>query len=745
MSGLQRATRHPDRINDPHVRARGLASDALLGPLDAADAAWYDGHLADCEPCAAAATAFADDAALLRGLRTDLPPAPRDLGARVSLALDDEVRRARRGRRAAGLFGRRASGPATRPPGFAFVGVVAVAVVALLATPIVVQLGAPPAGTPPAGNLLPVPTPIVVDSQPVAWVRRMPDGTYVLSSADVQRVCAGVDATACGTLDGGAQTLATFAVQPSSVLLPRDGRPAVIVSANAVYAVAVNLAPPVTTPVPEPSPGETSEPVQSPAAPGEPAPPPVGSPAPSDLPVSPAPTTPSPDPGAPTPPSTLPPSASPDPGVTEPATTVPAPPLPTIPPAPPAPTPAPALTIAEGVILVGAPPAYSPDGQWVAFSARPADGSRGPDIYAWHVGELRARILTNDHASVFSGWVHDAIVASTARAVEDAVPGAPSEVPGAPSETPADAPAPPSVVPGPTISPAPPPVVPDPNTSPAPDASPDPALTPATDASLEASPAPRSLPGTVPAADADPATVVARSYLIDPGGTEVTAIARDGIWRPVVDPTDRVVVFWTGSLAWSATDQAWMPAQGDLVLAEWQAVLGRADPPPVAADPNATPHPDATPPPDAPPPDPTPLPDETAEPIVTPSPTPVVIAVPDRALPAGAAGTDVADWEVRFDPSGRRLGVWVADPAEPGTGRLALVAVESDGSLGAVLLADAAALPGFSMEDDRLAWSTPPGRNGRGSLVTVFAWRGDHAGQLYGMPDPGDEPIVVVR
>ena len=32
MSGLQRIVRHPDRINDPHVRAHELASEALLGP-----------------------------------------------------------------------------------------------------------------------------------------------------------------------------------------------------------------------------------------------------------------------------------------------------------------------------------------------------------------------------------------------------------------------------------------------------------------------------------------------------------------------------------------------------------------------------------------------------------------------------------------------------------------------------------------------------------------------------------------
>jgi hypothetical protein len=43
MSGLQRVTRHPDRVNDPHVRAHALASDALLGPLRP-PRAWLDEH-----------------------------------------------------------------------------------------------------------------------------------------------------------------------------------------------------------------------------------------------------------------------------------------------------------------------------------------------------------------------------------------------------------------------------------------------------------------------------------------------------------------------------------------------------------------------------------------------------------------------------------------------------------------------------------------------------------------------------
>jgi len=645
MSGLQRATRHPDRINDPHTRAPVLASDALLGPLETADAAWLDEHLAGCGPCRAAAAAFAEDAALLRSLRADLPPAPRDLGARVSLALDAEVRRARRHRRVMGRLDRRTTGPAlSGRPSLAFAGLAAVAVVALLVGPLAVPPVASPAGTPPAGSLLPVATPILVDSQPVAWVRRSADGTYVLSSADVRRVCAGVDATACGTLDGDARTLASLAVKPTSVLLPRDGSPAVVVGQDAIYAVAVDLAPPVTTPKPEPSPLPSSEPVQTPSASGEPASPPVSSPAPSDPPASPLPTAPSspppsappatpeptPDPGTPTP-TPVAPSTSPDPGATEPATPEPATPEPTlatIPPATPGPSAAPAVAIAEAVVLVGAPPAYSADGKWVAFSARPADGSHGPDVYAWRVGQQKARVVTDDHGSVFSGWVDDRILASTVGVAET-------------QETEHS-----TVLPGPA---------------------------------------------------ADPATVVARSFLVEPASAKVTEIARGGIWRPVVDPTNRLVVYWTGSLAWSGTDQAWMPAAGHLAATDWQALLGPA--------------------------------------------TELVVS----ELPPAAVGRNVTDWEVRFDPAGRRLGVWVADPAAPGTGRLSLVAVESDGSLGAVLLADAAALPGFSVGADRLAWSTPPGRNGQGSLVTVFAWSGENAGQLYGMPDPGDEPVVVVR
>jgi hypothetical protein len=299
-----------------------------------------------------------------------------------------------------------------------------------------------------------------------------------------------------------------------------------------------------------------------------------------------------------------------------------------LPPATPAPTAAASFAIAEQVVLVGSSPAYSPDGLWVAFSARPADGSHGPDIYAWRVGEPRAVALTYDHGSVFSGWVDGEIGASSAR--------------------------------------------------------------------LAATPEGES-PASVPPPDADPASVVARSYLLDPAVGTVTEIPRQGVWRPVVDATNRVVVYWTGSLAWSDEQRAWIPADGGLVAADWMTLL-----------------------------------DPTRDPAyeLLPSPDPEV---------------SVADWEVRFDPAGRRLGVWVADSAEAGAGRLSLVNVEDNGKLGEVVLPDVAALRGFSLDSDRLAWSTPPGQNGEGSLITVYAWRGDDAGQLQSLPTVGDEPVVVAR
>ena len=78
------------------------------------------------------------------------------------------------------------------------------------------------------------------------------------------------------------------------------------------------------------------------------------------------------------------------------------------------------------MIVVGNSETYSPDGTWFAFTARPADGSRGPDIYVWRSGDPEARPITTDHRSMFAAWLDNQILAS--RAVE--VAAAPTASPG---------------------------------------------------------------------------------------------------------------------------------------------------------------------------------------------------------------------------------------------------------------------------------------------------------------------------
>jgi hypothetical protein len=89
----------------------------------------------------------------------------------------------------------------------------------------------------------------------------------------------------------------------------------------------------------------------------------------------------------------------------------------------PAPTPsqeaALALAIASGIEVVGESAAFSPDGEWFAFTARPADGSGGPDIHVWRVGDPSARAITDDGRSVFGSWAGDQVVGSR---TEDAAP-----------------------------------------------------------------------------------------------------------------------------------------------------------------------------------------------------------------------------------------------------------------------------------------------------------------------------------
>ena len=72
-----------------------------------------------------------------------------------------------------------------------------------------------------------------------------------------------------------------------------------------------------------------------------------------------------------------------------------------------------AQPILQDVIPTGASPAWSPDGTTLAFSAMPADGAWGSDIYTWHPGDRWAIPITTDHASSFASWAGTRIVGST--------------------------------------------------------------------------------------------------------------------------------------------------------------------------------------------------------------------------------------------------------------------------------------------------------------------------------------------
>jgi hypothetical protein len=277
------------------------------------------------------------------------------------------------------------------------------------------------------------------------------------------------------------------------------------------------------------------------------------------------------------------------------------------------------------VIVVGGEASYSPDGEWLAFSARPADGSAGPDVYVWHVGDESARAITTDHATIFSDWADGRILASRAEGAKPTGDAADSPPPASSGDF--DAPA---------------------------------------------------------------------SVILDPATGKQHGGRLAGVWRPVVDPDGRWVVYWTGSLTFDGGARSWVPDDGHLAIARWDDVVnGKGS--------------------------------------------------PGDAQPLGEER--VRDWEARWDPTGRYLGLWTADPAAAGLGRLSLLSIErSTGRVddsGKPLLQDAPALAGFAISDGRIAWATPPGQDGEGSRLLVLAWKGPDAGRTRSEPAPED--IVDVR
>jgi len=421
--------------------------------------------------------------------------------------------------------------------------------------------------------------------------------------------------------------------------------------------------------------------------------------------------------------------------------------------------------ILTGVVVVG-DASYSADGRWLAFSARPIDGSTGPDLYLWRVGDPVASAVTADHRTFFAGWLGNQVLASRVEQVDTTVLLQSAVASGLPAanQTPTPTPDPTATpTPDPTATPKPGRPKPDRTPNPAgpqpsepPSAPPSAPLSPA--ASPASSPTSGHAPATEPAGNPEasplatlaPAEDHAVSFLLDPATGTVTALAQPDIWRPVVDPTSRAIVYWSGTLVRDETGTGWDLGTGRLVLDRWidPAMILAATPDPNSTpDPNTTPDPNATPAPTA-----TPLPTATPAAMASPGASIDPLAGPTPPPQPGPAGSPVvlaegpiADFEASFDPSGTRLAVWIRDPENVDIGTLRLIPLDSvTGSVDTFVdpLPGVAALRGFSIAEGRLAWVTPPGQDGEASHLQVLAWTGSEFGQAAGTAVEG---LRVVR
>jgi hypothetical protein len=352
------------------------------------------------------------------------------------------------------------------------------------------------------------------------------------------------------------------------------------------------------------------------------------------------------------------------------------------------------MAIITDVTVVGRAAAYSPDGMWFAFSARPADGSAGPDIYVWHVGDLQARPITTDHASVFASWIGGAVLGSRVVALPSAAPAGAL----------------------PTESAAIPPSIESPTAT---------EVAPAHDPSLSPPPDPSALPTPVP-------EVMPQAFLVDPW-TNAAITLIDGEWQPAVDPTGLAVVAWQGTVSVGIDGLTGTPATGNLVVHPVHGPLETDDPfaspdPSLATEvlPTLSPEPSVEM-------------SASLDPFASASPE-IVLDFPTQIVAPGP----IADFDARWDDTGNWLAIWIADPIDPGLGRLSLLHFDSttgliDRPLGAPQ--DVTALPGFSIGFGRLAWASPPGQGGEGSRIQIAAWTDDVVGGVESIPVEG--AIVV--
>lgn len=418
MTRFGRIRRRPDHWSSPHERARARAAERLDGPLGLSESTWLDEHLASCAACTAIASSYEADREALRGWRDLQPEPPRDLWARTAAAIEQESAAHGRGK------GPAAARRGSRVPVGALSGLAVIAVVVGVSTvsgglfngagpdvPMSGQASSGPIGAgdtaTPSNEVAVMPTPFSVGAGDVKWVGMAPDGSMAFNEAPVGLVCPIDSAVDCATLDGIGERLALTSTPKSIIGSPTEGQAVVVSDDGAGGQQVLVLSLPESRESAEPSASPTTtatEPVATA----------------STEPTTPATEPPTTEPPATEPPATEPPSTSepsPTPSASDPvatSSTEPSPPASATPILSPEPTKAATLAIASDIAVVGDSAAFSPGGSWFAFTARPVDGSAGPDVYVWHVGDTSARAVTVDGMTYFASWDGDQVVASRA-------------------------------------------------------------------------------------------------------------------------------------------------------------------------------------------------------------------------------------------------------------------------------------------------------------------------------------------
>jgi len=609
MNVRNRRPRRPDAWSDAHSRARLRAAEWLDGPLDPSESAWLDDHLGSCAACRATAAAYAAQRLELRALADRPPVPPRDLWARTAAAIEREA--AFRDR-AVARRGRRSSLAPYALLSAALV--VAVVIGTLTFSQLSPHDGVTTAssslpGRPSAETALgavgsgPAATPVIVDHK-VAWISQDSNGEFQITTTTVDQVCPD-PSVPCPTTTPTEKRPVDLNGDAKSVISNPDGDQYVVFGDKGTPQssnVSVVKVPPPVAPTASPSSSDAaaSSPVASPTTSAVPATPTIRPTATASAIATPSST-----------PASEPPSSSPSPSV---AVT-------------PSASPDGTVQIAHDVIVVGQAASYSPSGAWFAFSARPSDGTAGPDIYVWRVGDAEAHPVTTDHRSELGSWSGDIIVGSTAVDTKK---------------------------------------------------------------------------GTVGAA-----------FLIDPATGNQTLLPQIGnAWRPSVDPNSRQAVYWTGRLRATSDGPGFAPDSGKLVLGAWGVVNATASSKAPSTEPSAT------------------------APADQPN---------DRRETTVAAG-QLNDWDARWDSTGTRLAVWIADANDPSFGRLSLYDVDPfDGKidLKKPLVNARLAQAGYAISQGKLVWAEPAEAGGSGDgHIFLYAWTDKGAGSTTETV-PGQ--VIVVR